>query len=445
MLYCFDEYIDYVKSRIATEKKNKTYSTKLYGAYRLGNVFSAIEYLVATLATRGLHPPYKGIQLRDHEQIKNSNILDKKYYRRIELLQCLGIINSESRYYVPKKQSIKYDINASRLFQVLNDAIEKDEENKLFRRIPECSEVCPIFEIDMEWLRDALTTGVWYPIKDATDEDVETCSNIFNQIDNCDDMDTFYITTENKFTPAQISYIKQYYFKRIIGNDTTYQKCAEMRDDVNVLMNFNVRMKETKTGYMIYTSARQTNEICNTKKEYRAEILKKEGLDGEFDLHSAIFGVARLLNTGKFDCDWDIKDVIDYAAYDLDRDTFKSVLFRVFFSGHNSWRDYVHMCVTNHMNPIEKNRYWELYNECQEVVGGTAKYVTSIFIYESYLELSVLTEMKKRNLSYRNVFDCFYFKTSEISVEEVKAIINEKAQDLYQQYHQSHKQNKVRA
>ena len=42
--------------------------------------------------------------------------------------------------------------------------------------------------------------------------------------------------------------------------------------------------------------------------------------------------------------------------------------------------------------------------------------------------------MIKRGYSVRNVFDCFYFKSSETSVEEVKKIITDVAMDMYNNY-----------
>jgi len=61
---------------------------------------------------------------------------------------------------------------------------------------------------------------------------------------------------------------------------------------------------------------------------------------------------------------------------------------------------------------------------------GTKFYWGNIFIYESLFELLVLRELVSRGYHVRNVYDCFYYNSKELSEEELKAIIIEVANNF---------------
>lgn len=429
MIYDYDSYIKAKKKQIYKEKRAKTYSSRIFGAYRTQHVIGACEYIIHYIMDHQLKPPYNGVVIRDKATISQHNYDGKKYYRRLEILMSLGITNCVNTSYIPKEESRKYDINPNALLIFYKKAIELDDEKHLFDT-PRFSEYGN-WEVDWEYLEKALYTGEWYPIEDASEDDLKKCAPFFNQIDNCNHLKRFFINTTEEFSAKQIEYIKQYYFNKLVRSSPIYQQCRELSEKLNVRMNFTIHMNKSKNGYVIKVSARQTNKLCNINKEERKEQLIQEGFDGEFDLHSAIYSVARLLNTGKFDCDWDIKKVIDYAAYGINKEEFKQLLMLAFFNDKQSaYRAYAHDCLEKQFTKLSKEDFLTLRDECAMTVGGIEQHQDTIFLHESLLELKVMAELSKKEIEYKNVYDCFFFKTNQITENKMKNIINKVAQEI---------------
>ena len=429
MIYDYDSYIKAMKKQIYKAKREKTYSVRLYGVYKTQPVIGACEYLIHYIESHQLKPPYKGVQIRDKETISQHNYYDKQYYRRVELLDCLGVVNCVDPSYIPKEESRKYDINIDALLTHYKKAIEKKEEKHLFDS-PKLSEY-GTWEVDWESLAKALYTGEWDSIEDATEEELKPLEKYFTQIGNCNHLKRFFINTTEEFSAKQIGYIKQYYFNELVKTNSIYQQCRELSEKLNVRMNFTVHMDKSKNGYVIKVSARQTNKLCNIHKEERKEQLLQEGFDGEFDLHSAIYSVARLLNTGKFDCDWDIKKVVDYSAYGINKEEFKQLLMLAFFNDKQSaYRAYSHDCLDKQFTKLSKEDFLTLRDECAMTVGGIEQHQDTIFLHESLLELKVMAELSRRGIEYKNVYDCFFFKTNQITENQMKDIIHKVAQEL---------------
>lgn len=429
MTYDYDSYMKAMKKQIYKAKREKTYSSRIFGAYRTQHVIGACEYIIHYIMDHQLKPPYNGVVIRDKATISQHNYDGMKYYRRLEILMSLGITNCVDPSYMPKSESRKYDINPNALLIFYKKAIELDDEKHLFDT-PKFSEYGN-WEVDWEYLTKALYTGEWYPIENASEDDLKKCAPFFNQIDNCNHLKRFFIKTTEEFSTKQIEYIKQYYFNKIVRSTQIYQQCSELSEKLNVRMNFTIHMNKSKNGYVIKASARQTNKLCNINKEERKEQLLKEGFDGEFDLHSAIYSVARLLNTGKFDCDWDIKKVVDYAAYGISKEEFKQLLMLAFFNDKQSaYRAYSHDCLEKKFTKLSKEDFLTLRDECAMIVGGLEQHQDTIFLNESLLELKVMAELSKKEIEYKNVYDCFFFKTNQITENKMKNIINKVAQEI---------------
>lgn len=429
MIYDYDSYMKAMKKQIYKAKRENTYSSRIFGAYRTQHVIGACEYLIHYIMDHQLKPPYNGVVIRDKATISQHNYDGMKYYRRLEILMSLGITNCVDPSYMPKSVSRKFDINPTALLTFYKKAIEKEDEKDLFNT-PKFSEYGN-WEVDWEYLTKALYTGEWYPIENASEEELKPLEKYFTQIDNCNHLKRFFINTTEEFSTKQIEYIKQYYFNKIVKLNPIYKQCSELSEKLNVKMNFTIHMKKSKNGYAIKVSARQTNKLCNINKEERKEQLLKEGFDGEFDLHSAIYSVARLLNTGKFDCDWDIKKVIDYAAYGISKEEFKQLLMLAFFNDKQSaYRAYSHDCLDKKFTKLSKEDFLTLRDECAMIVGGIEQHQDTIFLNESLLELKVMAELSKREIEYKNVYDCFFFKKNQITENKMKDLINKVAQEI---------------
>lgn len=429
MIYDYDSYMKEMKKQIYKAKREKTYSSRIFGAYRTQHVIGACEYLIHYIMDHQLKPPYNGVVIRDKATISQHNYDGMKYYRRLEILMSLGITNCVDTSYMPKAVSRKFDINPTALLTFYKKAIEKEDEKDLFNT-PKFSEYGN-WEVDWEYLTKALYTGEWYPIENASEEELKPLEKYFTQIDNCNHLKRFFINTTEEFSTKQIEYIKQYYFNKIVKLNPIYKQCSELSEKLNVKMNFTIHMKKSKNGYAIKVSARQTNNLCNINKKERKEQLIKEGFDGEFDLHSAIYSVARLLNTGKFDCDWDIKKVIDYAAYGISKEEFKQLLMLAFFNDKQSaYRAYSHDCLDKKFTKLSKEDFLILRDECAMIVGGIEQHQDTIFLNESLLELKVMAELSKREIEYKNVYDCFFFKKNQITENKMKDLINKVAQEI---------------
>ena len=402
--------------------------TKVFDTWTITPTIDAILYIVDVLRLRGLRPPYIGIQLKDIKLADVKDFSKDKYYKRIDRCIETGILNADSSYYIPNKQSRKYNIDIDRLLDVW-----KECERKILVKKPKLRVFDNVlYKVDWKFVSKALHTGEWYPMEEAPKKVLDKFESIFRQIDSVKDLGKpFFITTKDKFSTQEESLVKQYYFSNVVKKNRTYKECQTLCDSVGHHMNFTVRMKKDKNGYFLYSTGRQNNSLCYMKKEHRKQILNDKGFDGEFDLHSAIYSVSRLLNTGKFDCDWDIKKVIDYSSYGVNKKEFKKMLFFIFFcTKSNAYRAYSKDCLDNNYRKLSKDVFMKFYDNCQMIVGGTSQHRNNIFIKESLLELRVLEKLKKMNISFHNVYDCFYFKTSEITEREMKKLINNTAEEL---------------
>ena len=115
-------------------------------------------------------------------------------------------------------------------------------------------------------------------------------------------------------TDEDLNIIRDAYLARLI--ETPLMKCIYedienlRKMNYDVFFSVNVKFRKAKTRLFISNSGRQYNDLCNISSERRNDMLCSEDFDLSFDLHSAIFSVARLLEKGLWDCDWNIKKII---------------------------------------------------------------------------------------------------------------------------------------
>ncbi len=296
----------------------------------------------------------------------------------------------------------------------------------------------------------------------------------------------FSVTCEfaKDLTDEDLNIIRDAYLARLI--ETPLMKCIYedienlRKMNYDVFFSVNVKFRKTKTRLFISNSGRQYNDLCNISSERRNDMLCSENFDLSFDLHSAIFSVARLLEKGLWDCDWNIKkiilnkqnratsekDIIVKSDGDfIENEELKYMMFRVFFgctlkSGFSQYAwtlrnfnkdfdmaDYTGSKVWHSKRTalpaykpqktapkLDLHNYEKIYNICIDECGNLKKYRYTVFYYESLLECRVIAEMLCRGYGIKNVYDCFYFKSTDTTVNEVKNIITEKAKELYEQY-----------
>lgn len=98
---------------------------------------------------------------------------------------------------------------------------------------------------------------------------------------------------------------------------------------------------------------------------------------------------------------------------------------------------------------VSRKTFYGLADAVDTLTGGTSKYYHNIFIIESLLELRIIRRFIERNLTIMNVYDCFYYVSSEMSTEDIEKIITEEAIRLYDDiidvlnYQDEHSQDKT--
>ena len=65
----------------------------------------------------------------------------------------------------------------------------------------------------------------------------------------------------------------------------------------------------------------------------------------------------------------------------------------------------------------------DMYDVCLAEMGNNHLFLNSIFIIESIVELHVIYEFLKKGYSIKNVYDCFWMKSSQINEQEAKKTI----------------------
>lgn len=287
-----------------------------------------------------------------------------------------------------------------------------------------------------------------------------------------------------EITPEEEKYIKKVY-TAYVCNQPYVQALAEhikyLRSlGQEVYCRLNVTVKVTKAKVFISHSARQYNPYCSMKNEpikghkegQRDTLFFIDGFDKQYDLHSAVFIVARLLNTGnwyknpiyKDDIKLEIlskKAITKSDGKPFDKNDLKALMFRIFFNPTRaqSVNSYIHSVEWDNKNArmgrkqtyskniatgekeyrdflpvISISDYEFLYDTCIDICGDLPQYRGTIFFYESILECMVMEQVLLSGKEIRNTYDCFYYKSSDYSEDAFIRLVDKVAKEFYIEY-----------
>ena len=240
-------------------------------------------------------------------------------------------------------------------------------------------------------------------------------------------------------------------------------------------------------SYTIHFSGRMTNDFCKVRKarhcgsfeESREYILGKEGFDSELDLHSSIFSITRSLNYGiPLDLSFDIKHeleklkirgTIDGVRRQLVAKDYKGLLFYMYFSKNlkeayenyknrfnAKWHKIFNQCeddiseeemndvveqytiekekIMKYVAQVSERDFNRIYHYIHYCVGETNKYTNNIFVIESAIMARTIVDLYLKGCSTKNVYDCIWWRSEEISREEVQSILIKCAQKVFDKY-----------
>jgi hypothetical protein len=226
-----------------------------------------------------------------------------------------------------------------------------------------------------------------------------------------------------------------------------------IRQGYSASFNLKIEMIHIKNyGYKILVSGRQYNHLCGLPRQRRTVELKQFDYLGNYDLHSAIYSIAKLLNTGAFDADWDLKDSLlqkgfkNYEDKPLNRDDYKRLSFRMFFASSEKqsfgWYSRALAKISadakTWLPQITKAEFQKIYSFYQQIITssenkeiitdeplGSKNYLYNIFFIESLAELRVIKELIKNGIDFKNIYDCFYYKpsTSDLVVKKIVTMV----------------------
>jgi hypothetical protein len=228
--------------------------------------------------------------------------------------------------------------------------------------------------------------------------------------------------------------------------------------NVNTYVYINVsfmvnRRGGTTYGYYFWISFRQFNQLCNLDLEDKVDYLRTKSIDyndleSNFDLHGAVFAVAKLVNTGKFNPNDNIKKTIisEIKAkhkIELNKEDIKPLLFFCFFGESERkaysiyknrkkrpWfmEEYITEEESLSLPDLSEIIFKDIYQISQADSGGTTQFKYNIFMLESIFELTVLTALNSKTLvPCENIYDCFYFDKTLITKSEVIEIVSREA------------------
>jgi uncharacterized protein YjaG (DUF416 family) len=252
-------------------------------------------------------------------------------------------------------------------------------------------------------------------------------------------------------------------------------------DSDNYRITLKTRSYEGANGYgthtyYIYLSGRMYNTFCSVEKadKKKNQVVTREhyleglGFDSQFDISSTIFTIALSINNKLpinlvFDIKQELENLNLYGSVNgmtrlLKRADYKGLLFYVFFSDNDrnalsmyknrfnakfhSFSNKVSQTIINEeLNKIHEKipnmsdeQFLSIYSFVQSKVGPTQNFKTNIFFLESCIEARVINRLKSLNKSIKNVYDCFFYKQSELSEMQLKEIIYEEAQKVFAMY-----------
>jgi len=427
-----------------------------------------------------------GIQLRDYSLMNKYGITDLKHYTKmmtkLGIAECVDTHWKHMPYDDKNGVCKKYKIDINRLADVADVAYDKHSQlypgmytkvtyhlpssptsptspaptsytlpsHTLWAKTRKKYKIYPtsiqITEFDKEYYMEKMREYLEFEETAITREDIEQTEtyrlhrNWFEQIDNKNpyNFDEMWFSLKYPISATEKDILRSHYHNHIVNNNEDYQECLKLIKKINQTAKYPIRMglhvdiKGTK--YLgLKPSCRQYNDLCGIESSLRNKMLEDMGY-AKFDLHSAIFAVARAKNKGIFDVDWDLKrDMFeDWNTYDTEtKSDIKEVLNRCFFcSFKEAYSKYKNDRIENKQRLLTKDCFTEIYDEVQAKTGGTKEYQGNIFLYESYLELKIMEAMIDSGKEVLNVFDCFWYKKDEITEEQFKDLVQKIAEEV---------------
>lgn len=293
----------------------------------------------------------------------------------------------------------------------------------------------------------------------------ERLANIYALIDGLkvdDFLKPIKIVTQYPLSVLQIRAIKNRIKAKAIKDISLVGKIySELNDDlraVGVDFDLNVgceipkatklKMKEKRKGikkdYTFIIKGRQSiGELNDIDSDRRLEYLKENlGIDGNYDIPSCIQSICHAINTKRVDFSLNLGNVLVEKNFlfkngkIIDKDSLKTFAFQMFFANQpqNAMYGFNDRIGKYTGNLIESQTAINVQKTMEGLIGPYKSFRYNIFLLETLIELRILNKLLGITKNIRNVFDCFYFDTKSISVNEVKNLVIEEFKKLIPEF-----------
>lgn len=460
---------------VSYEKRHKSLTVKGH-TYQCRRFLLSNYYLLELLRTHHIKRPYEDINFIDYKLLDRLKLRPEQLWKHLfsDYVE-IGIL-TKTEDFIPNTKSARYSLNAE-LFHWfymevlgkygLNRWISAENGNSsmdtYYLPLNYSQNLQEFYYTDEEELMNWLNRDTFMELTEA----YISTGRYYDEIADTDRGIRLYpvikhIRNNDKFEA------NRWFFNK--GFDQTDEEIIKA-EHVNKMLNAPMMKMVLKdyeylreSGVPVYMTVRATIEgnkdkrvVQLTGRPYHEEALihkEERHLDGHFDLHSSYMTVNRLLKTGEFDIDWDLKSVLEknYYFYTdgtvLERADFKrrfgknnkgdSILYRIYFSKgfryiDSEYKQYRKICVENNQPYLSLDEYKRLYVDVQNIIGESYDIGKSICFYEAAIVFRAMRKLVEMGKQTSSAFDCIYFDPNEISEEGVKKIITESAFEMYRE------------
>jgi hypothetical protein len=293
----------------------------------------------------------------------------------------------------------------------------------------------------------------------------ERLASIYSLIDGLkmdDFLNPIKIVTQYPLSRLQIRAIKNRIRAKAIKDISLVGKIyAELNNNLrNIEVDFDLNVdceisnsnssktkgkrKGIKKTYMFTITGRQSvGELNDIDGETRLEYLKESfNIDGNYDVPSCIQSICHAINTKTIDFSLNLGNVLVEKKFHfkdgkiIDKNSLKTFAFQMFFANQpqNAMYGYNDRIGKYTGNFIESQTAINVQKTMEGLIGPYKSFRYNIFLLETLIELRVLNKLLGITKNIRNVFDCFYFDTKSISVNEVKNLVIEEFKKLIPEF-----------
>jgi hypothetical protein len=280
--------------------------------------------------------------------------------------------------------------------------------------------------------------------------------------------------------------VKEEFKKYVIDRSRLIRYALEIFENLKYdtdIYKLPINIKTTKgaNAYGIYNysfrpTGRMSNYLCSFEKydvsksqpNYREKHLSKLGFDCQYDIKGTVFSIVRAINKRKkLDLEYDIKELLareniiaSICGVErlLRKKDFKGLLYYMFFasSKNETWNDYNNRYLAKiyskksqkefdylddelekifaNVPDFDEQTFNRLYDIVQDSTGGTIEFRNNIFFIETCIEAKTIIRLKKLGIQVKNVYDCFFWKSSQMDEDFLKSIIIDEASDVFRAY-----------